>query len=94
MPTLPPDWFSISACDTFNSMSEQIDAIYDNGVLKPLAPLSLPDKAFVKLTVEAPNLPESAVQPQDEWERQLIEVAKDCGVSLPDSAVSSEGLYE
>ena len=34
------------------------------------------------------------VQPQDEWERRLLGLAKDCGVSLPDSAVSSEGLYE
>jgi hypothetical protein len=33
-------------------------------------------------------------QPQDEWERRVLGVAKDCGVSLPDSAVSSEGLYE
>ncbi len=34
-------------------MSQQIDAIYDGGVLKPLVPLSLPDQARVKLTVEA-----------------------------------------
>jgi len=37
---------------------------------------------------------EAAVQPQDEWERRLLSVAKNCAVSLPDSAVSSEGLYE
>jgi len=36
----------------------------------------------------------SLLQPQDEWERRLRSLAKDCGVSLPDSAVSSEGLYE
>ena len=34
------------------------------------------------------------VQPRDEWERRLLGAAKDCGVSLPDAAVSSEGLYE
>jgi hypothetical protein len=38
--------------------------------------------------------PNAAVQPQDEWERRLLSVAKDCEVSLSDSAVSSEGLYE
>jgi hypothetical protein len=38
--------------------------------------------------------PASPLQPQDEWERRLLGLAKDCGVSLPDSAVSSEGLYE
>ena len=36
----------------------------------------------------------SQLQPRDDWERRLLGVARDCGVSLPDSAVSSEGLYE
>lgn len=35
-----------------------------------------------------------AFAPQDEWERRLIGLAKECGVSLSDAAVSSEGLYE
>ena len=30
----------------------------------------------------------------DDWERRLLGVARDWGVSLPDSAVSSEGLYD
>jgi predicted DNA-binding antitoxin AbrB/MazE fold protein len=75
-------------------MPQQVDAIYENGVLKPVVPLSLPDKARVKLTVEAQPVRASAVQPQDEWERSLLGVAKDCGVSLTDSALSSEELYE
>ena len=33
-------------------MNQPIDAIYDNGVFKPLVPLALPDQARVKLTVE------------------------------------------
>ncbi|HEY7331000.1 MAG TPA: hypothetical protein VH592_25410 [Gemmataceae bacterium] len=32
--------------------------------------------------------------PRDEWERELLELAIDCGVSLPDWAVSSEGIYD
>ena len=32
--------------------------------------------------------------PQDEWERMLLGLATDCGVSLPDSALSSGSLYE
>jgi predicted transcriptional regulator len=36
----------------------------------------------------------AALQPLDEWERGLLEAARDCGVSLPDSALSSEGLYD
>ena len=34
------------------------------------------------------------VWPQDEWERRLIGLAKDCGVSLSDAALSRETLYE
>ena len=33
------------------------------------------------------------VEPRDEWERRLLEAASDCGVSLSNEAVSSEGLY-
>ena len=32
--------------------------------------------------------------PRDEWERRLRSAATDCGVSLSNEAVSSEGLYE
>ena len=39
-----------------------------------------------------PNAP--AVEPRDDWERKLFGAALDCGVSVPDSAVSSDGLYE
>jgi hypothetical protein len=34
------------------------------------------------------------LQPRDEWERGLLEAARDCGVSLTNEAVSSEGLYD
>ena len=34
------------------------------------------------------------IQPRDEWERSLLAAASDCGVSLSNDAVSSEGLYE
>jgi hypothetical protein len=33
-------------------------------------------------------------EPRDEWERRLLSAASDCGVSLSNEAVSSEGLYE
>jgi hypothetical protein len=35
-----------------------------------------------------------AIQPRDEWERRLLALAKDCGVSLSDEALSREALYE
>jgi hypothetical protein len=34
------------------------------------------------------------LEPRDEWERGLLEAARDCGVSLSDSALGSEGLYD
>jgi predicted DNA-binding antitoxin AbrB/MazE fold protein len=76
------------------ALHEQIDAIVDNGVLRPLVPLSLPDQARVKVTVDVQ--PDRAVplEPQDDWERGLLGIAKDCGVSLSNAAVSSEGIYE
>jgi hypothetical protein len=39
-------------------------------------------------------LPKVAVEAQDDWERRLFEAAIDCGVSVPDSALSSDNLYE
>ncbi len=33
-------------------------------------------------------------QARDEWERRLRSAASDCGVSLSNEAVSSEGLYD
>lgn len=39
-----------------------------------------------------PKLP--SLEPRDEWERRLFGAALDCGVSVPDSALSSDGLYE
>jgi hypothetical protein len=36
----------------------------------------------------------AALQPQDDWERGLLGAARDCGVSLPDPALSSDGLND
>jgi hypothetical protein len=33
-------------------------------------------------------------QPHDEWERRLLGLARDCGVSLPNAAIRREALYE
>jgi hypothetical protein len=38
--------------------------------------------------------PALTVQPGDEWGRGLLAAASDCGISLSNEAVSSEGLYE
>ncbi len=36
----------------------------------------------------------ASLQPRDEWERGLLAAARDCGVSLPNSAFSAEELYD
>lgn len=33
-------------------------------------------------------------EPRDDWERQLRQIGTNCGVSLSNEALSSEGLYE
>ena len=38
--------------------------------------------------------PSQRIPPRDGWERGLLAAATDCGVSLSNEAVSSEGLYE
>lgn len=39
-------------------------------------------------------LPVAPPVPVDEWERRLFDAAIDCGISVPDAALSSDGLYE
>ncbi len=34
------------------------------------------------------------LEPRDEWERGLLSAARPWGISLPDAALSSEGLYD
>jgi hypothetical protein len=36
----------------------------------------------------------ASLRPLDEWERGLLAASRDWGVTIPDSALSSEGLYE
>jgi len=54
-------------------MTVLVDAIYENGVLRPLSPLALPEHARVRLSVDSPADEERA-----EWlaqsERALMKV--------------------
>lgn len=34
------------------------------------------------------------MQAHSEWEKVLLETGSDCGVSLPNEALSSDGLYD
>jgi predicted DNA-binding antitoxin AbrB/MazE fold protein len=72
-------------------MSYQVDAIYDHGVLKPLAPLALPDQSRVTITVTSAEvpIPDSAVDDEvvcDDVARQRL-AARELSAeiaSLPD----------
>ncbi len=55
-----------------------------------VAPEVLALNALRECFLGAPPL----LEPQDEWERRLRSVATDCGVSLSNEAVSSEGIYD
>lgn len=39
-------------------------------------------------------VPVTPPAPADEWERRLFGAAVDCGVSVPEAALSSDGLYD
>jgi hypothetical protein len=53
-----------------------------------------PDVLALEVLRERFLAPAPAIQPQDEWERRLLGLAKNCGVSLSDEALSREQLYE
>jgi hypothetical protein len=53
-----------------------------------------PEVLALKALRERFLAPALQVQPQDEWGRGLLAAATDCGISLSNEAVSSEGLYE
>lgn len=53
-----------------------------------------PEELAIKALRDRFLAPGLRVQPRDEWERGLLAAASDCGVSLSNEAVSSEGLYE
>ena len=77
-------------------MDHLIPAVFDSGVFRPLQPVELAEGTQVQVQVPQPAQPND-VKPaalQDEWEQRVVALAKDCGVSLSDTTVGSEGLYE
>jgi hypothetical protein len=73
-----------------------------NGVVVLPEGVTFPEGTTVEVipreTTRQENAPPSPaknlLQPRDEWERLLLSAASDCGVSLSNEALSSEGLYE
>jgi len=58
-------------------MTQQVNAIYDHGVLKPLGPLDLNDQELVLLSVQKVN---SSVPAVGDLEPTLFEVLNEVGL--------------
>jgi hypothetical protein len=61
-----------------------------NGQIVLDQPQALPEGAKVQVWVKETPSPLS----HEEWVRRLRAIATDCGVSLSNEALSSEGLYD
>ncbi|MCI0333462.1 MAG: antitoxin family protein [Planctomycetes bacterium] len=84
-------------------MRQKIDAMYENGLLRPLEPLNLPDRERVSVTVESAGVDDWIDRDAMEWARRegdptipLEEVrqrlAKITG-SLSDLVIAERGEY-
>lgn len=65
-------------------------AVNEEAKRKGLAPEALALTALRERFM--PKMP--PIVPQDEWERRLLAIGTDCGVSLPNSALSREEMYD
>ena len=54
----------------------------------------VPPDALALAALRREFLPPTPPTPIDDWERFLFAAAVDCGVSVSDAALSSDGLYE
>jgi len=71
-----------------------LDAELDQVLREAARQRGIAPETLVLSTLRQQFLAAIVPQPRDDWERGLLAAARDCGVSLPDSAVSSEGLYD
>ena len=75
-------------------MSEYIQAIYKNGILRPLQPLDFPENSVVEIDVrdvrENDTDKEKWLQEFDEWMESLDPNT----LNLTDEQISRESIYE
>jgi len=79
----------------------ELEGVVHNGVVVPDDATTLPEGTRVRISPAPLKQPRPAgkrsalpVEPRDDWERKLFGAAINCGVSVPDAALSSDGLYE
>lgn len=75
-------------------MSEHIQAIYQNGILRPLQPLDFPENSIVEIDVrdasETDSDKEKWLKEFDEWMNSLDPNTP----NLTDEQISRESIYE
>lgn len=78
-------------------MSEHIQAIYENGILRPLAPLDLPENSIVEIDVrdvngekEKESTKAQKIMAFDEWMNSLDPNTP----VLTDQQISRDSIYE
>ncbi|MFN0021423.1 MAG: hypothetical protein ACKVP0_24495 [Pirellulaceae bacterium] len=78
-----------------------VTGIISNGVVVLPAGISFPEGTKVEVITPQPiskpkqGSPAAKVpEPRDEWERRLLAVASDCGVSLSNEALGREEMYD
>src|SRR3954465_11651064 len=64
-------------------MGNLVTAIYENGVLRPLTPLALPEHAQVEISVQSVSAPADNL----EYRREVRAVLVAAGLSLPPDAL-------
>ncbi len=88
-------------------MTQTIEAIYENGVFRPLAAVDLPENSVIELDLHLPVSRKAGptddsshlqfTSPPGEWIKQVREWAKrprNSAASLPDEALRRESIYE
>jgi hypothetical protein len=69
-------------------------AIDDTAAVADTQPQTTDPNLERNLKILREKMPGYDFEPRDEWERGLIAMGRNCGVSLSNEAVSSEGLYD
>jgi len=75
-------------------MSEYIQAIYENGILRPLTPLDFPENSVVEIDVRGVSKNDSG---KEKWLKEFDEWMNSLDPNTPnltDEQISRESIYE